>query len=133
MGLVLRVLNNEEIMEIIILTCFEIESTVMGFHVYRNNWEPVMREVLKTCMKPLNEVDMYAVAFDDKNDINGYLPNEKSGRYANTIFYFLRSDLLNICNVKITGKAVNLGDSNGMRIPWLLQINAICKMMKILQ
>ena len=118
---------------ILLLTCFEIESTVIGFHVYRNIWEPVMREVLKTCMKPLNEVDMYAVAFDDKNDINGHLPNEKSGRYANTIFYFLRSDLLNICNVKITGKAVSLGDSNGMRIPWLLQINAICKMMKILQ
>ena len=35
----------------------------MGFHVYRNNWEPVIGEILQTCMEQQNEVDKYAVAF----------------------------------------------------------------------
>ena len=52
-------------MEIILLTYFEIESTVMGFHVYRNNWKPVIGEVLELCMEPQNEVDKYAVAVVD--------------------------------------------------------------------
>ena len=57
--------NNKQPMEIILLKYFEIESTVMGFHVYRNNWEPVIGEVLKTCMDPQNDVDKYAVAVVD--------------------------------------------------------------------
>ena len=44
-------------MEIILLISFEIESTVMGLHVYQNNWEPVTGEVWKTCMEPQNELD----------------------------------------------------------------------------
>ena len=88
------VVNNEEIS---LLTCFKIESTVMGFHLYRNNWEPVIGEVLKTCMESQNEVDKYTVAVvDNENNIIRHLPKEKSGKYAKTIFYFLRSDPFNI-------------------------------------
>ena len=75
MSLVSMVVNNKEPMEIILLTYFETESKVMGFHVYRNNWEPVIGEVLKTCMEPQNEVDKYAVAVvDNKNNVIGHLP-----------------------------------------------------------
>ena len=38
------VVNNKEPMEVIILTYFQIESTVMGCHVYRNNWEPTVAD-----------------------------------------------------------------------------------------
>ena len=58
---VLMVANNKVPIEIILLTYFEIESTVMGFHVYQNNWKPVNGEVLETCMEPQNKVDKYAV------------------------------------------------------------------------
>ena len=34
----------------------------------------------------------------------------KSGRFANTIFYFLRADKKNDCTVVVTGKAINRGD-----------------------
>ena len=51
---------NKEPMEIILLTYVKIELTLRGFHVYQNNWEPVIGEVLKTCMVPQNEVDIYA-------------------------------------------------------------------------
>ena len=52
MDLLSMVVNNEEIMEIILLRCYEIEPTVMWFFVYQNNWEPVIREALKTCTEP---------------------------------------------------------------------------------
>ena len=65
-------------------------------------------------MEPQNEVDKHAVAVaDNENIIIGHLLRVKSGKYAKTIFYFLRSDPLNIC-VKITWKAVNLGDNKGI-------------------
>ena len=44
MDLVSMVVNNKGPMEVIILTYFEIESTVMGCHVYRNNWEPTVAD-----------------------------------------------------------------------------------------
>ena len=55
--LVLTVVNNKEPMEIILLICFEIDSTVMWFHVYQNNWEAVIEKILKTCMEPQNKVN----------------------------------------------------------------------------
>ena len=122
MDLVSMDVNNKEPMEIILLTYFEIESTVMGFQVYRNNWEAVIGEVLKTFMEPQNEVDKYSVAVvNNENNVIGHLSKEKSGKYAKTIFYFLKTDAWNIHHVKITGKAVNLEDNKGMIIPCLLQ------------
>ena len=85
-------------------------------------------------MEPQNEVDKYAVAVvDNENNVIGHLPKEKSERYEKTIFYFLMSDPLNICHVKITGKVVNLGNNKGRRISCLLQFTGNCKMMNILQ
>ena len=91
------VVNNKDPMEISLLTYFETESTVMGFHAYRNNWEPVIRYVLKTCTEPQNEVDKCAVAVvDNYNNVIGHLRKGKSGKYAKTIFYFLKTNSLNI-------------------------------------
>ena len=125
MDLMSLIVNNEDPMEIIILRNFETTSTVMGFHVYRSKWQPVIGQVLKTRMEPMNEVDKYAVAvLDDKeNNVVGHLPKGQSGKYAKTIFYFLRSDPLNSCFVKVTGKAINMGDDKGMRIPCLLEFS----------
>ena len=73
-------------------------------------------------MEPQNKVDKYAVAVaDNENNLIGHLPKGKSGKYAKTMFYFLKTDPLNICLAKITEKAVNLGDNRGMRISCLLQ------------
>ena len=112
------VASNKEPMEIILLTYFEIELTVRGFRVYQNNWEPVIGEVLKTCIRPQKEVDIYAVAVvDNENNVIGHLPKVKSGKYGKAIFYFLKTDTLHISHVKTTRKAVNLEDDKGMRIP----------------
>ena len=106
----------------------------MGFHVYRNTWEPVIGGVLKTCMEPQNEVDKYAVAvIDNEKNVIGNLPKGASGKYVKRLFYFLKTDPLIICYVKIAEKALNLGGNKGMRIPCLLRFTGNCKMMNILQ
>ena len=108
-------------MEIILVTYFDIESKVMGFHVYQNNWEPVTGEVLKMRMELQNEVDKYAVTvFDNENNVISHLSKGKNGKYAKTIFYFLKTDPLNICHIKLVRKTINLGENKGMRIPCLL-------------
>ena len=118
------VANHEEPMEIILLTYFEIRSTVMGFHVYRNKCGPVIREILNTRMEPQNEVEKSVI---------GHLPKGTSGKYVKTIFYFLRNDSVNVCKVKVTGKAVNLGDDKDMRIPCVLQFTGNSQMVLFLK
>ena len=131
MDLVSMVANYEEPLEIILLTYHEMKSTVMGFHVYRNKWEPVIREILNTRMEPQNEVDKYAVAvLDKKKNVIAHLPKGTSGK---AIFYFLRNDYVNVCKVKVTGKAVNLGDDKGMRIPCVLQLTGNSQMVSLLK
>ena len=89
MDLVSMVVKNKEPMEIILLTSFEIDSTVVGFHVYRNNWEPVIGEVLKTCMEPQNAVHKYAVAVvDNENNVIGHLPKGKVENMPKEYFTF---------------------------------------------
>ena len=89
---------------------------------------------MKARIEPQNEVDKYAVAVvDNENNVFGHLLKGKSGKYAKTIFYFLKTDPMNVFHVKITGKVVNLGGNKGMRIPCLLQFTGKCKMMDILQ
>ena len=68
-------------------------------------------------------IDKYAVAVK-KNDVTvGHLPLGKNGKFAKTIFYFLRADPYAQCQVKIKGKPVNLGD--GMQVPCLLNMSAL--------
>ena len=73
-------------------------------------------------MEPGNVVDKYAVCVKKNNMIVGHLPLGKNGRFAKTIFYFLRADIYAKCKVIITGKEVNLGDGEGMQVPCLLKI-----------
>lgn len=46
---------------------------------------------------------------DEKENVVGHLPKGTSGKYAKTIFYFVKLDPLNICIAKVTEKAINLG------------------------
>ena len=55
--------------------------------------------------------------------IVGHLSKGKSGRFAKTIFYFLRSNELNSCKIIITGKRVNLGDGDGLQVPCIIKLS----------
>ena len=135
MDLVSMVANYEEPMEIILLTYHEMKSTVMGFHVYRNKWEPVMGEIITRVWSLKTKwINMpWLSVLDKEKSVIGHLPKGTSGKYAKTIFYFLRNDSVNVCKVKVTGKAVNLGDDKGMRISCVLQLTGNSQMVSLLK
>ena len=63
----------------------------------------------------------------------GHLQRRKNGRFAKTIFYFLRADAHGSCGVIIEGKAVNLGDREGMLVPCRLKLSGQAKYVKVSQ
>ena len=74
-------------------------------------WTSVEEE-LATIMEPTNIQDKFAVAVKKKKKLVGHLPKGKTGRFAKTVFYFLKSCDDNCWYVKVTGKAINQGDKS---------------------
>ena len=63
-------------------------------------------------------MDKYAVAVKRSDEsIVGHLPLGKSGKFANTIFYFLQANKKHSCVIKVLRKARNGSDGLGMKIP----------------
>ena len=60
------ILSCEEI-PIIKLISYEINTFVMGYHVYKSNWTPSVGDEFHGFMEPTNKMDKYAVAVR-KND-----------------------------------------------------------------
>ena len=76
-------------------------------------------EILEVKM-PTNKMGKFAVAVIKNKKIIEHLPLGKTKRFSKTVFYFLKCEY-NDCKVKIVdGKAVNLGNRMGMRVPYLL-------------
>ena len=84
-------------------------------------------------MEPDNIEDKFAVAIMKKECLVGHLPKGKTGRFAKTVFYFLRSCYSNSCFLKVTGKAINQGDGKGMKVPCKLIFSAEEKFINILK
>ena len=83
-------------------------------------------------------MDKYAVAVRSDESIVWHLPLGKSGKFANTIFYFLKANKKHSCVIKILGKAINGGDGFGMKVPCGLlflgeekYINVMCTIVKL--
>ena len=65
-------------------------------------------------MEPANQADKYAIAVKKNNVVVEHLPLGCRGKFAKTIFYFLRAGEWSECKVIVTGKPVNRGDGDGM-------------------
>ena len=101
----------------------KIDSYIKGYHVYHNIWTPKLEEMLPAIPEPTNPVDKYAVCVMHGKKIVGLLEKRKNGRFAKTIFYFLRADpARSKSTVKVKGEAVNLGDGDGMQVPCRLKL-----------
>ena len=93
------ILSCEEI-PIVRLKSYAINAFVMGYHVYKKNWTPSIGDELQGFMEPTNKLDKYAVAVKGKDgDVIGHLPLGKSGKFAKTVFYFLKSDKNHHCKI----------------------------------
>ena len=88
----------------------------MDYHEYRKTWAPFLGEVLQCRMEPDNAVDKYAVVVMNKDRVVGHLMKGKSGKFTKTVFFFLRTGVINSATLKITGKAVNKGKAIGMEV-----------------
>ena len=95
---------------------FETESVIKGYHTYMNDWTPILGENLSTRSEPENEIDKYAVAITKDARVIGHLKKGKTGRYAKTVFYFLRANPMNTASITATGKRVDSGDGQRLQI-----------------
>ena len=80
-------------------------------------------------MEPDNTVGKYAVAVMNKDRVVGHLMKGKSGKFAKTVFFFLRTDEINSATVKITGKAVNKEKVMVMEVPCSITFTGIKPML----
>ena len=126
-------LTQDEEIPIIIMTNFDVNSFVKGYHEYKSIWAPKIGEILSTEREPGNLVDKYAVCVKKENETVGHLPLGKDGKFAKAVFYFLRADEYGSCNVLIKGKPVNLGDGDGMQVSCTLNFVGRKKFICILQ
>ena len=108
-----------ELIPIVLNKTYENESFVKGHHAYKQTWTPFVGEKLYVAMQPDNIMDKYAVAIfqEGKQKVIGHFPLGKSGKFAKTIFYFLKTDKENRCKVVVLGKVVNKNDGLGMKVP----------------
>ena len=95
----------------------------MGYHEYQKKWTAAIGEVLEAKVEPTNDIDKYAMAVCKKRDIVGNLPKGKTGKFSKMRLHFLKSEILCICKVKVTGKGANFGDDKVLRIPCFLQFS----------
>ena len=84
-------------------------------------------------IEPHNPGDKYAVTVKKDEKVVGHLPLWENGKFAKTIFYFLRADLYGKCNITVTGKAVNLGNGDGMQVPCILHLSEQKSMVEMLK
>ena len=127
------ILPCEEI-PIVRLKPYAMNAFVMGYHVYKKNWIPSIGDELQGFMEPTNKLDKYAVAVKGKDgDVISHLPLGKSGKFAKTAFYSLKSDKSHYCKITVTGKATNAGDGLRMKVQCQLYFLAEEKFIIILR
>ena len=108
---------------IVLITTLDLETFIKGHHVYKDIWTPKQGEQLDVLMEPDNRMDKFAVCVKINEKIVGHLKKGTSGRFAKTIFYFLRSDAYSSAWAKVTGKRCNLGDGEGIQVPCKLSLS----------
>ena len=56
---------------------YQIESFVMGYHVYRNIWSPKEKDILNTEIEPSNVMDKFAVVIKKILQLLGIYQRER--------------------------------------------------------
>jgi len=105
----------------------------MGYHEYQVQWNPVINEELQTRREPENVNDALAVCVLKGEQIVGHLKKGDNGRFARTVFYFLRANPRNRCVVRVTGMPVNHGDMMGMKVPCELTFHGQRQFLNVLR
>ena len=94
---------------------------------------PTLQEQVYGEIEPHNPVNKYSVAVKRDEKVIGHLPLGENGKFEKTIFHFLCADPYAKCNRTVVGKAVNLGDGDGMQVPCILHLSGQKSMVEILK
>ena len=81
----------------------DFPSVVHRFHVYKDEWEPILTEVLICEIEPDNMYDKHAVAVKKEGRIVGHVPMENSKVFK----FFLRRG--GHITATLTGNKINRG------------------------
>ena len=92
-----------------------VETQIKGHYAYKEIWTPKQNEHLDVRCEPENPVDKYAVCVLKRKEVIGHLKKGDTGRYAKTIFYFLRSHPEAKFVATVTGKRCNLEDGQRLQ------------------
>ena len=101
--------------------------------VQRYIWTPKQGEQLDVLMEPDNRMDKFTVCVNINEKVWGHLKKGTSGRFAKKLFYFLCSDAYWSAWAKVTGKRCNLGDGEGMQVPYKLSLSGQPKFVSLLR
>ena len=107
---------------IVVVTSTDIVSNIK-YHVFKSVWTPTLQEQVYWEIEPHNPVDKYAAAVKKDQEVVGHLPLGENRKFAKRFFYFLRAGPYGKCNIIVTGKAVNLGDGDGMQVLCFLHLS----------
>ena len=88
----------------VLITTLDLKTFIKGHHVDKDIWTPKQGERLDVLIEPDNLMDKFAVCVKINEKIEGHLKKCTSGRFAKTIFYFLRIDAYWSVWAKATGK-----------------------------
>lgn len=127
-----KILYQEEL-AVIVLKEFEIDTYIKGHHVYKDIWTPEIGESLDVQLEPNNPVDKYAVCIRKSGNVVGHLKKGVTGRFAKTIFYFLKSDPYSKARTITLGPRCNLGDGEGLQVPCKLKLVGQKKYIEVLR
>ena len=95
---------------VIITSNLILHNYIKGHHVYKDICTPCIGENVTAEREPDN-----AVCVKKDKKLVGHLKKGKSGRFAKTLFYFLKADPFSSCHAEIAG--ANLGDREGLQVP----------------
>ena len=101
--------------------------------MYKDIWTPKGGEQFEYLMEPDNRMDKFAVCVKINEKIVRHLKKDTSGRFAKTIFYFLRIEAYSSAWAKITGKRCNLGYGEGIQVSCKLGLSGQPKFVSLLR
>ena len=131
-----------ENMPLVVLSSTAITSYIKGYHVYksqtrkttrRNGTSQPCRQIRQIQILSTNTTNTNLVAVKKDGKLVGHLPLGENGNFAKIIFYFLRVDQFGRCDITVTGKAVNLGDGDGLQVPCVLSLSGQKSMVEFLK
>ena len=112
---------------------FSLCETKSDYHACNNSCKTLIGENFQIHPESKNIINKYFMAVLKDIRVVGYLNKGKSGRYAETIFYFLSAYQSNSAVVTVKGKRTNYGDRQGLHIPCKIKFKEEAKCFKILQ